>query len=179
MIATAPHLHRMPATRDLMGRAETPSGYGRLEPVMNTPQPNMPSLLSIARRCMIDNGLQPDFGDAANRQRDSITQAATSADADVRDLRGLPWCSIDNDNSLDLDQLSVAEAAGAGTVRILVAIADVDAVVKSGSAIDAHAAFNTTSVYTAAAVFPMLPEKLSTNLTSLGLDQEQIGRAHG
>jgi VacB/RNase II family 3'-5' exoribonuclease len=141
---------------------------------MNTPRPNMASLLSIARRSMVDNGLQPDFDEAAIQQRDSITQAATSVDTDVRDLRGFLWASIDNDNSLDLDQLSVAEPAGAGSVRILVAIADVDAIVKPGSPIDAHADFNTTSVYTAAAIFPMLPEKLSTNLTSLGQDQERL-----
>ncbi len=134
----------------------------------------MASLLSIARRSMVDHGLQPDFDDAAIRQRDSITQAATSADADLRDLRGLLWASIDNDSSLDLDQLSVAEPAVAGMTRILVAIADVDAIVKSGSPIDSHAHFNTTSVYTAAAIFPMLPEKLSTDLTSLGQDQERL-----
>jgi VacB/RNase II family 3'-5' exoribonuclease len=141
---------------------------------MNTSRPNMASLLSIARRSMVDHGLQPDFDGAAIRQRDSITQAATSADADVRDLRSLPWASIDNDNSLDLDQLSVAEPGSAGMVRILVAIADVDAIVTPGSPIDAHAHFNTTSVYTAAAIFPMLPEKLSTDLTSLGQDQERL-----
>jgi VacB/RNase II family 3'-5' exoribonuclease len=141
---------------------------------MNTPRPNMASLLSIARRSMVDHGLKPDFDDAAVRQRDSITQAATSTEADVRDLRGLLWASIDNDNSLDLDQLSVAAPAADGTIRILVAIADVDAIVKPGSPIDAHADFNTTSVYTAAAIFPMLPEKLSTNLTSLGQDQERL-----
>ena len=56
-------------------------------------------------------------------------------------------------------------------MKILVAIADVDATVKIGSPIDDHARANTTSVYTAAQVFPMLPEKLSTNLTSLAEDR--------
>ena len=82
--------------------------------------------------------------------------------------RDLLWASIDNDTSRDLDQLSVAEPMAGGAVKVLVAVADVDAVVKRRSAIDDHAQTNTTSVYTAAAIFPMLPERLSTDLTSLG-----------
>ena len=85
----------------------------------------------------------------------------------IRDLTGLPWASIDNDDSRDLDQLTVADTLPGDIVAIRVAIADVDALVKNGSAIDAHARHNTTSVYTAGRMFPMLPEKLSTDLTSL------------
>ena len=84
------------------------------------------------------------------------------------------WASIDNDDSLDLDQLSVAEQLPDGAVKILVAIADVDAIAKKGSAIDGHAQTNTTSVYTAAEIFPMLPEKLSTDLTSLADGKERL-----
>ena len=54
------------------------------------------------------------------------------------------------------------------------AVADVDALVKDGSAIDEHARHNTTSVYTAAKIFPMLPEKLSTDLTSLNFAAERL-----
>lgn len=90
------------------------------------------------------------------------------------DLTALPWASIDNDDSRDLDQLAVAEALAGDLVSIRVAVADVDALVKDGSAIDAYARHNTTSVYTAGGVFPMLPEKLSTGLTSLNVGGERL-----
>src|SRR6266542_450549 len=93
---------------------------------------------------------------------------------DVKDLTPLLWCSIDNDDSLDLDQLTVSEDLPGGAVRILVAIADVDALVGKGSAVDEHARHNTTSVYTAAQIFPMLPEKLSTDWTSLAAGQVRL-----
>ena len=131
-------------------------------------------LLNIARQAMTNNGLLPDFGDAVLKQLASITTPATNMSAGIRDLRDLLWASIDNDNSRDLDQLTVADSASAGGVKILVAIADVDAVVKPGSPIDDHARINTTSVYTPAAIFSMLPEKLSTDLTSLGENQERL-----
>jgi exoribonuclease-2 len=123
---------------------------------------------------MLDNELLPDFGDAAMNQANSLVKAATDSASEIRDLRELLWASIDNDTSRDLDQLTVAIPADAGSVRILVAIADVDAVVKIGSPIDDHARANTTSVYTPAAIFPMLPEKLSTDLTSLGEGVERL-----
>lgn len=140
----------------------------------NSPAVDGSFLMTVARRAMLDNGLQPDFGAAAEKQLTAIVQPATDASAGIRDLRKLLWCSIDNDSSRDLDQLSVADPQSGGSVKILVAIADVDALVKAGSAIDQHAQVNTTSVYTAAAIFPMLPERLSTDLTSLGEDQERL-----
>jgi VacB/RNase II family 3'-5' exoribonuclease len=132
----------------------------------------MDDLKRIAHRAMLDHGLLPDFSTDALAQASSITQPAV--DPNIRDLRGLLWASIDNDDSQDLDQLSVAEPLPGGAVKILVAIADVDATVKIGSPIDDHARANTTSVYTAAQIFPMLPEKLSTNLTSLADGQERV-----
>jgi VacB/RNase II family 3'-5' exoribonuclease len=130
-------------------------------------------LQSIAHDAMLQRGLLPDFSPAVIAETDQMTQAVAATGAAIRDLRGLLWASIDNDDSRDLDQLSVAEPQAGGAVKILVAIADVDLLVKKGSAIDGHASTNTTSVYTAVAIFPMLPEKLSTDLTSLGEGQER------
>jgi len=131
-------------------------------------------LKSIARQAMIERGLQPDFSPAALVELNTLTQPARESGPEIQDLRGLLWASIDNDDSRDLDQLSVAEGAADGATRILVAVADVDSLVKRGSALDEHARNNTTSVYTAAEIFPMLPERLSTDLTSLGQEQERL-----
>ena len=127
-------------------------------------------LSAIARDAMQARGLLSEFAPAVIAELDALAHAATAAPVaseSIRDLRGLPWASIDNDDSRDLDQLSVARNTASGAPTILVAVADVDALVKRGSAIDAHANANTTSVYTAAGIFPMLPEQLSTDLTSL------------
>ena len=131
-------------------------------------------LQRIARRAMLARGLSPDFPPQALAELDAIHGPATRGTASTRDLRELLWCSIDNDDSRDLDQLSVAETMADGAVKVLVAIADVDAVVRKGSALDDHARQNTTSVYTAAETFPMLPEKLSTDITSLAYDSDRL-----
>ncbi|WP_455389034.1 RNB domain-containing ribonuclease, partial [Petrachloros mirabilis] len=130
-------------------------------------------LRSIARRAMIERGLLPDFSAAAMTELAHIQASATEQSPNMRDLTGLLWASIDNDDSRDLDQLTVAEALPDRSVKILVAIADVDGLVTKESALDAHAKHNTTSVYTAGDIFPMLPERLSTDLTSLGEEQNR------
>ena len=131
-------------------------------------------LQSIAHRVMLERGLLPDFSSEVLAEVDRIDGPVLAGDAPARDLRALPWCSIDNDDSMDLDQLTVAEVMQDATTRILVAVANVDALVKIGSAIDDHARTNTTSVYTAAEKFPMFPDKLSTDLTSLNQDQDRL-----
>jgi exoribonuclease-2 len=117
---------------------------------------------------MTARGLEPEFPPAALAEAQMLLAPSAPFGEGVRDLRDLPWSSIDNDDSRDLDQLTVAFTGEDGTTRVLVAVADVSASVTSGSALDAHAAKNTTSVYTASRTFPMLPEHLSTDLTSLG-----------
>lgn len=131
-------------------------------------------LEQIGRRAMIERGLLPDFSAAALAETNAIRGAPLDTGPSIRDLRERLWCSIDNDDSRDLDQLSVAEPSANGVAKILVAIADVDALVAKGSAIDDHARTNTTSVYTAAAIFPMLPEMLSTDLTSLREGEDRL-----
>ena len=131
-------------------------------------------LRAIAVAAMRARGLEPDFPSPALAEVAALHGPPQPTDGATRDLRGRPWCSIDNDESRDLDQLSVAEPSPNGDVKILVAIADVDAAVHKGSALDRHAAQNTTSVYTPAVIFPMLPEKLSTDLTSLADQQDRL-----
>jgi exoribonuclease-2 len=131
-------------------------------------------LRSIAIRAMRERGLDPNIPPDAIAQAEAIAKAPTTTEEPIRDLRQLLWCSIDNDDSRDLDQLSVGEALPGGAVKLLVAIADVDAAVSKGSPVDRHAALNTTSVYTPGAIFPMLPERLSTDLTSLNDHEDRL-----
>ncbi|MCA1732060.1 MAG: RNB domain-containing ribonuclease [Acidobacteria bacterium] len=130
-------------------------------------------LVEIATQAMIDHGLQPRIPRDAAEEAERLNRPALPTDGDVRDLRELPWISIDNEESRDLDQLSFAEILPGKGTRILVAVADVDSLVKKDSALDRHALANTTSVYTPAKIFPMLPEKLSTDLTSLNPGEDR------
>jgi VacB/RNase II family 3'-5' exoribonuclease len=131
-------------------------------------------LQQIAHRVMQERGLEPDFPPAALSELERIHGPATVHGNGVRNMTGLLWCSIDNDDSRDLDQLTVAEALPNGDTKAYVAVADVDALVGRHTALDAHARKNTTSVYTVGQIFPMLPEKLSTDLSSLGQDQDRL-----
>lgn len=135
---------------------------------------NMHDLRRMARQAMLDRGFMPDFSAAASRQSASIGMAPRAAEPAIRDLRALPWLSIDNADTRDLDQVSVAQALADGATKLRVGIADVDALVERDSPIDDHARNNTTSIYTAAQTFPMLPERLSTDLTSLADRQERL-----
>lgn len=127
----------------------------------------------IARRVMVERGFQPDFSMEAINQLAKIQEVHGETGVTTNDLRNLLWASIDNDDSLDLDQLTVAEALPDNAVRIRVAVADVDILVRRDTAIDEHAHQNTTSIYTAGKTFPMLPERLSTDLTSLNYQEER------
>jgi ribonuclease R len=131
-------------------------------------------LTRVADQAMLEWELLPDFSRAAKSELGHLNAPAAADGNSLRDMRGLLWCSIDNDDSEDLDQLTVAEPLPGGKVKIFVAIADVDALIREGSAINSHAEHNTTSVYTAAKIYPMLPEKLSTGLTSLNEGEDRV-----
>ena len=123
---------------------------------------------------MVERGFLAAFSEAAVAEVERVPGAARPGPGQTHDLRSLLWASIDNDDSRDLDQLSVSEPMNGDGMKILVAVADVDALVAEGSAINEHARHNTTSVYTAGGIFPMLPERLSTDLTSLGENDERL-----
>lgn len=129
-------------------------------------------LAALARDAMLQRGLEPDFPRAAREQAERL--AAPAFDGALMDQRHLPWCSIDNDDSRDLDQLTVAAPADNRAASILVAVADVDALVGQGTPLDQYARRNTASVYTPTRIFPMFPERLSTDLTSLNPHQDRV-----
>lgn len=131
-------------------------------------------LQKIARQAMKDRGLRPDFSVQAIDQLNGMNSTISKIEESILDLTNLLWCSIDNEDSKDLDQLTAAKKMPEGATTIYIAIADVDVFVKKSSAIDEHAKYNTTSVYTAAQIFPMLPEKLSTDITSLNYDEDRF-----
>ena len=137
-------------------------------------EPATDELTRLAMAAMRARGLLPDFSPEALAEARALTRPVIETGSGIRDLRALLWSSIDNDDSRDLDQIEVAERRSDGSIRLLVGIADVDGTVQAGSAIDSHARTNTTSVYTAARIFPMLPEHLSTDLTSLAQDAERM-----
>jgi exoribonuclease R len=120
---------------------------------------------------MRQNGFEPDFSAEVMREVERLDDLPFQAGA--RDLRALLWSSVDNRESRDLDQVEVAERLPDDLIRVRIGVADVGSLVPLGSAADAHAASNTTSVYTGVAVFPMLPERLSTDLTSLNEGEER------
>lgn len=133
----------------------------------------MDNLAELAKRIMLARGLQPEFSKEELQQLSRINEPAPIT-SKHEDLRSLLWCSIDNDDSRDLDQLTYAEKDSDGKTTIWIAVADVDALVSKDSPIDIHANINTTSVYTPVRIFAMLPEKLSTNLTSLNEGEDRV-----
>jgi|SRR5271157_1343495 len=134
-----------------------------------SPPPAQFDLVALARQEMTAHGFRPDF------EADALQQLAAihvQPDHSLPDLTGLVWSSIDNDDSHDLDQIEWAERVATG-IRVLVGVADVDSAVAKGTPLDRHAAREATTVYAGVHNFPMLPERLSTDLTSLNENQDR------
>ncbi len=127
------------------------------------------NLVAIAYRVLRENGFDPDMPQGIER---SIPHEDPVVGAE--DLRHLPWTSIDNHDSKDLDQVEYAESLDDGATRMMIGIAAVDALVPKGSPIDRYAWTNTCTLYTGVHIFPMLPEELSTDRTSLLEDRDRL-----
>ncbi len=136
---------------------------------MNTIHVSHFDLQAAAKQAMLENGFEPEFPPQVEQQLSQLAAhpPTVAPGGAIRDLRNLLWSSIDNDTSRDLDQIEVAERLPTGETRVLIGIADVDTFVPKNSAIDQHAAKETTTVYTGIRNFSMLPEQLSTGATSL------------
>ena len=141
---------------------------------MQDANPSQLDLQATAKEIMQQYGFEPDFPTPISTQLANLGQLQASPSRDVRDMRNLLWSSIDNDTSRDLDQIEVADGASNGDVKVMVGIADVDAFVAKLTPIDQHAARETTTVYTGIRNFPMLPEQLSTGVTSLLENQDRL-----
>jgi exoribonuclease-2 len=136
---------------------------------MNTTPIRHVDLQAMAKQAMLENGFEPEFPPQVQQELGELKAhpPQVAPGTNIRDLRNLPWSSIDNDTSRDLDQIEVAERLPNGETKILVGLADVDTFVPKSSAIDDHAGKETTTVYTGVKNFSMLPEQLSTDTSSL------------
>lgn len=137
-------------------------------------------LRDVARRELLERGLRPDFPAVVLAEAEALPDEpvipgipAMDGGAPVRDLRDLPWFSIDNEGTRVLDQVTVAERRGSA-IRVLVAISDVDALAPAGSALDANARHNAKTIYTPAGPFPLLPERVAANLGSLREGRDRL-----
>lgn len=146
-------------------------GHRFMRDVLSNHRENISALAAWA---MYSRGLEAEFSHSALEQLSLLSGPAKESGHGIHEMTQLLWCSIDNDDSRDLDQITSIEPLEQGCVRVFVAVSDVDSVVKKGSPIDEHARLNTTSVYSSARVFPMLPEQLCTDLTSLNQDQDRL-----
>ena len=143
---------------------------------MHPTNPSPLDLQATAKQIMLEHGFEPEFPAAVSAQLAQLKQSppAVTASGEIRDMRNLLWSSIDNDTSRDLDQIEIAVPASNGDVKVMIGIADVDAFANKQSPIDQHASCETTTVYAGVRNFPMLPEALSTGITSLLENQDRL-----
>jgi len=125
------------------------------------------------------------FSVDAEVEANQFPHAPTAKDMQGRkDLRGLPFVTIDSETARDFDDAVYCEAIARGErtdarrgsqgFRLVVAIADVSHYVKPGGALDAEALLRGNSVYFPRRVIPMLPEALSNGLCSLNPNVDRL-----
>jgi VacB/RNase II family 3'-5' exoribonuclease len=138
-------------------------------------KPSYVDLKAIAGKAMEKYGFKPRFPEPVLEEVKALTDKVRSYESKTtEDLRSLLWSSIDNIDSMDLDQLEYCERGQGGEIRVMVAVADVDIYVPKRSQADGYAAHNGTSIYTGIVTFPMLPDHLSKNISSLLPDQDRL-----
>ena len=143
-------------------------------------KPRFVDLKAIAGMAMEKYGFEPRFPKPVMQEVDALTDKAPSyKGGTIKDLRSLLWSSIDNIDSMDLDQLEYCERGPGGEIQVMVAVADVDSYVPKQCQTDKHAVHNGTSVYTGIVTFPMLPDRLSKNISSLLPDQDRLAVVAG
>ena len=135
---------------------------------------------AIARQAMTLYGFLPHFPTdvireiASFKNLDEPRLSLLRKKESIRDLRSLLWSSIDNEESRDLDQLEYCERLPNREIRVMIAIADVDEYSAKNSPTDRYARHNGTSVYTGVEIFPMFPDRLSWDLSSLIPNEDRL-----
>jgi len=134
-----------------------------------------PDLRAIADQAMEKYGFHPSFPKAVIREVQKIQEGKPEEKkTDAADLRSLLWVSIDNHDTMDIDQIQFCEEGPDNEIHVKVAIADVDHLVRKGSPTDRHAVKHGTSIYTGVVTYPMLPIRLSEGITSLHPHQDRM-----
>ena len=117
------------------------------------------------------HGIPNEFPDRVLRESESLKPFSREGRTD---LRKVPLLTIDPRDARDHDDAVWGEIdAETGGANIIVAIADVAAYVRSGSALDREARIRGNSVYFPDRVVPMLPERISNDLCSLREKEER------
>ncbi|MFN3613555.1 MAG: ribonuclease R [Rubrimonas sp.] len=143
-------------------------GLRKVRVVSRLGDPSAPKAVSLI--AIHQHGLPVEFSDAALAE----AEAAVEVGMDGReDLRHLPLLTIDPPDARDHDDAVCALPDEGGGWKVWVAIADVAAYVRPGSALDRDARKRGNSCYFPDRVVPMLPERLSGDLCSLheGVDR--------
>jgi len=107
----------------------------------------------------------------ANRFADQVAQSNIEG---RKDLRHIPFVTIDGEDARDFDDAICVLPRGEG-FEAWVSIADVSHYVRPGSALDKEALVRSNSFYFPDRVIPMLPEKLSNGLCSLNPHVARLG----